>query len=132
MEEVFKEHAQQQMEGCSGFAFAEELLTFSLSVSLLQCLLDRFRHCLKADNLTTCDFFICLKDTQVCLSVSLCQLHIRYEYWKQSALWNRKGLACETTCKPTFYKHKQKQMQPSLNKHKSMVQRSQTDKNSMV
>ena len=39
-----------------------------------------------------------------------------------TALWNRKGLAFET--EPTVCKHKQKQMQPSSNKHELMVQRS--------
>ena len=47
---------------------------------------------------------------------------IGYEYLKLSALRNRKGRACDT--KPIVYKHKQKQMQPSLNKHKLMIKRS--------
>lgn len=44
-------------------------------------------------------------------------LHVRYKYWKQSALRNRKSLAYET--KPTVGKHKQKH---SSNKHGLMVQ----------
>ena len=60
MAEVFKELAQQQMKSFSGFAF-----TYSLSASFIQCLLDQFRQCLKTDILPTCDFCICLKDTQV-------------------------------------------------------------------
>ena len=55
-----------------------------------------------------------------------CRSHIVCEYWKRSALQNRKGLADET--KPTVCKHKQKQMQPSSNKHKLMVQRSLINK----
>ena len=58
MAEVFKELAQ--MKSFSGFAF-----TYSLSASFIQCLLDQFRQCLKTDILPTCDFCICLKDTQV-------------------------------------------------------------------
>ena len=77
----------------------------------------------------TCDVFIFLKDRLVSQArpfpfLQQRQSHIGYEYWKQSALWNRKGLACET--KPTVHKqkHKQKQMQPSSKKHELMVQRS--------
>ena len=60
MAEVFKELTQQQMKSFSCFAF-----TYSLSASFIQCLLDQFRQCLKTDILPTCDFCICLKDTQV-------------------------------------------------------------------
>ena len=69
----------------------------------------------RADILPTCDCFIYLKDNLASqtLSISAAVL-ITYQ---------AKGLACET--KPTICKHKQKQMQPSLNRHE-LVQRSLT------
>ena len=48
------------------------------------------------------------------------QSDIRYEFFKRSALLNRKDLLFET--KPTVCKHKQKQIEPSSNNHKLMVQ----------
>ena len=56
--------------------------------------------------------------------------HIGYEYWNRSALQNRKSLICET--KSTVCKHKQKLMQPSLNKHELIAQISPINKTTDV
>ena len=54
-----------------------------------------------------------LASQSLSISAAVAIAYIRYEYWKQCTLRNMKGLACEA--KPTVYKHKQKQMQPSSN-----------------
>ena len=76
--------------------------------------MNHFIHGFQGRYLPTCDFFD-LSERQVGLSSQTCSVStpvpITYQvqvYWKQLVLQNRKGLACET--KPTFCKHKQKQM----------------------
>ena len=71
-------------------------------------------------------FLIYLKDklvlqAQPFLVLLQDQWHIWYKYWKQSALWNWKGLACET--KKRVFKYKQKQMLPSSNKDELMIKK---------
>ena len=111
MAELFEEFAQQQMEGCSGFVFSEDLWRHFLWVLHCFGVFWTISHIdFKADILPTCDFFD-LSERKVSLASQALSIsterwsHIGYEYWKRSAL--RKGLA---------YKHKQKQMQPSSNK----------------
>ena len=76
----------------------------------------------KADILPTCVLFDLserkISLTSQTLSISAAVL-ITYRI---QVLQNRKDLACET--KTTVCKHKQKQMQPSSNRHKLIVQRS--------
>ena len=55
----------------------------------------------KADIMPTCDFWTYLKDIGVSQARPFPfpwqhQSHIGCKYWKQSALWNRKDLTCET------------------------------------
>ena len=94
-----KEFAQRQVESC--IVFSEYICFWVL------CCFGMFwtvsDMVFKTDILPTYEFFTwqvsCVSST---LSVSWqCWLDIRYEYWKWSALRNRKNLACET--KPTQF-----------------------------
>ena len=68
--EVFKELAQQQMEGCV-VLYSLKIYDIFLSASLLWRLLDRFRHCLKLLFKYRSEW----KDSQ---SFQKCRLHSRY------------------------------------------------------
>ena len=106
--EVFKEIAQQEMEGCSGFVFSEGLWQHFLWVLCL-LLLECFRHCFQGWYLSNLWIFCknrLVSQTRPFSFALQHQPHSGYEYCKQSALRNRNGPACET--KPTVCKHEQK------------------------
>ena len=80
----FKEFTQQQIEGCFGFIFTEDIQLFLLSASLLLHLFDRFRlanlwlNCSKRQ--------VNLASQTLPASMVVCRSHIGYEYWKRR-LW---------------------------------------------
>ena len=82
MVKVSKNFTQEQMEDCSGFVFSKDSWHFLWVLCYFGVLW------------TVATFLIYLKDRLDFLSISWqCRLYIGYEYWKWSALRNRKGLA---------------------------------------
>ena len=97
-----KEFAQQQVESCAGFVFSEHNICF-----LMLCCYGVFWTI--SDMVfkpISCQLMNFSNDRLVAWARPFqfswqCWLDIRYEYWKWSALRNRKDLPCET--KPTVF-----------------------------
>ena len=77
----FKEFAQQQIEGCFGFIFTEDIQLFLLSASLLLRFLDCFRLANLWLNYSKRQVNVASQTLPV--SMVARQSHIGYEYWKR-------------------------------------------------